>query len=89
MCTAAEGASWPAPLCASRLTSPAAQDVNKLDPATLTPLTPEVISRQATINIGARMHLPTAACSYEVLWCLDRSVLQAQSAMWLMESPQW
>ena len=30
------------------------QDVTKLEPAKLTPLTPEVISRQATINIGAR-----------------------------------
>lgn len=30
------------------------QDLSALDPAKLTPLSPEVISRQATINIGAR-----------------------------------
>ena len=30
----------------------AMQDLAKLNPAELTPLTPEVISRQATINIG-------------------------------------
>ena len=29
------------------------QDADGLDPTSLTPLTPEVISRQATINIGA------------------------------------
>lgn len=29
------------------------QDAESLDPTTLTPLSPEVISRQATINIGA------------------------------------
>ena len=29
------------------------QDAASLDPSTLTPLSPEVISRQATINIGA------------------------------------
>lgn len=28
------------------------QDIATLDPKTLTPITPEVISRQATINIG-------------------------------------
>jgi hypothetical protein len=28
------------------------QDLSKLDVSTLTPLTPEIISRQATINIG-------------------------------------
>lgn len=33
------------------------QDISKLDPATLTPLTPEVISRQATINIGTIGHV--------------------------------
>ena len=31
---------------------PPMQDLAKLNPAELTPLTPEVISRQATINIG-------------------------------------
>lgn len=30
----------------------AVQDLTKLNPAELTPLSPEVISRQATINIG-------------------------------------
>ena len=30
------------------------QDAATLDASTLTPLSPEVISRQATINIGAR-----------------------------------
>jgi translation initiation factor 2 subunit 3 len=34
------------------------QDLAKLNPAELTPLSPEVISRQATINIGAH------ACSW-------------------------
>ncbi|CAM9593814.1 unnamed protein product, partial [Choristocarpus tenellus] len=33
------------------------QDLEKLDPALLTPLTPEVISRQATINIGTIGHV--------------------------------
>ena len=33
----------------------AIQDANSLDASTLTPLTPEVISRQATINIGASL----------------------------------
>jgi translation initiation factor 2 subunit 3 len=33
------------------------QDISKLDPTTLTPLTPEVISRQATINIGTIGHV--------------------------------
>ena len=31
------------------------QDAASLDASTLTPLTPEVISRQATINIGASL----------------------------------
>merc|ERR1712066_781972 len=33
------------------------QDINKLDVTTLNPLTPEVISRQATINIGTIGHV--------------------------------
>mmetsp|Transcript_15783 Transcript_15783/g.28080 ORF Transcript_15783/g.28080 Transcript_15783/m.28080 type:complete len:474 (+) Transcript_15783:78-1499(+) len=33
------------------------QDITKLDPSTLTPLTPEVISRQATINVGTIGHV--------------------------------
>jgi ABC-type protease/lipase transport system fused ATPase/permease subunit len=33
------------------------QDLSKLDPTKLTPLTPEVISRQATINIGTIGHV--------------------------------
>lgn len=33
------------------------QDLETLDPSTLTPLTPEVISRQATINIGTIGHV--------------------------------
>ena len=33
----------------------AIQDADSLDASTLTPLTPEVISRQATINIGASL----------------------------------
>lgn len=33
------------------------QDLSKLDPKKLTPLTPEVISRQATINIGTIGHV--------------------------------
>lgn len=33
------------------------QDVTKLDPTTITPLTPEVMSRQATINIGTIGHV--------------------------------
>ncbi|OQS07835.1 eukaryotic translation initiation factor 2 subunit 3 [Thraustotheca clavata] len=35
----------------------AVQDLASLDPKTLTPLTPEVISRQATINIGTIGHV--------------------------------
>ena len=35
----------------------AVQDISKLDPTKLTPLTPEVISRQATINIGTIGHV--------------------------------
>ena len=35
----------------------AVQDLSKLVPANLTPLTPEVISRQATINIGTIGHV--------------------------------
>ena len=34
-----------------------AQNLEALDPAKLTPLTPEVISRQATINIGTIGHV--------------------------------
>lgn len=33
------------------------QNLETLDPAALTPLTPEVISRQATINIGTIGHV--------------------------------
>lgn len=33
------------------------QNLETLDPSTLTPLTPEVISRQATINIGTIGHV--------------------------------
>lgn len=33
------------------------QDLSKLNIADLTPLTPEVISRQATINIGTIGHV--------------------------------
>jgi translation initiation factor 2 subunit 3 len=33
------------------------QDLAKLDPAKLNPLSPEVISRQATINIGTIGHV--------------------------------
>lgn len=33
------------------------QDLSKLDPASLTPNTPEIISRQATINIGTIGHV--------------------------------
>jgi translation initiation factor 2 subunit 3 len=33
------------------------QDLATLDPTTLTPLTPEVISRQATMNIGTIGHV--------------------------------
>jgi len=35
----------------------AVQDITKLDPSKLTPLTPEVISRQATMNIGTIGHV--------------------------------
>jgi len=35
----------------------AKQDASSIDPKTLTPLTPEVISRQATINIGTIGHV--------------------------------
>lgn len=35
----------------------AKQDIATLDPAKLTPLSPEIISRQATINIGTIGHV--------------------------------
>merc|ERR1712035_279644 len=35
----------------------ARQDLNSLDVSTLTPLSPEVISRQATINVGTIGHV--------------------------------
>lgn len=35
----------------------AKQDLATLDPARLTPLSPEIISRQATINIGTIGHV--------------------------------
>jgi hypothetical protein len=48
----------PAPKYASK-SNPrlSVQDISKLDPTKLTPLTPEVISRQATINIGTIGHV--------------------------------
>ena len=39
----------------------AKQDLATLDVSTLNPLSPEVISRQATINIGARRCPPVSA----------------------------
>jgi len=39
----------------------AKQDLATLDVSTLNPLSPEVISRQATINIGARRRPPVSA----------------------------
>jgi len=33
------------------------QDASKVDPKSLTPLTPEIISRQATINVGTIGHV--------------------------------
>lgn len=47
----------PAPLSLSKL---AIQDLQYLDVEALTPLTPEVISRQATINIGTIGHVAHA-----------------------------
>jgi len=41
----------------------AVQDAVTLDASTLTPLSPEVISRQATINIGASAVSHTARCN--------------------------
>lgn len=41
----------------SKQSNLAVQDLSKLDPTKLTPLTPEVISRQATINIGTIGHV--------------------------------
>ena len=39
------------------------QNLKTLDPSKLTPLTPEVISRQATINIGQAVRpLPAVYC---------------------------
>lgn len=40
------------------------QDLAKLNPAELTPLTPEVISRQATINIGPPRHPPLPGSTF-------------------------
>lgn len=48
------------------------QDLSKLDVAQLHPLSPEVISRQATINIG-KLSLPllrTASVPITILRCL-------------------
>lgn len=39
------------------------QDLSKLKPSELTPLSPEVISRQATINIGTPLSCPLKLCS--------------------------
>jgi hypothetical protein len=47
-----------------------AQDLATLDVTKLTPLSPEVISRQATINIGARDARTAAACA---LFCDARA----------------
>jgi len=44
------------------------QDLSKLDVTKLHPLSPEVISRQATINIGMdAIPLPWLYCS--LIWC--------------------
>lgn len=42
---------------AKKVSKLAVQDLSKLEPTKLTPLTPEVISRQATINIGTIGHV--------------------------------
>lgn len=54
------------------------QDLNKLKPEELTPLSPEVISRQATINIGcASQHWVSCKAStlglmiFPLPWTLD------------------
>lgn len=57
------------------LSSPVpSQDLAKLNPAELTPLTPEVISRQATINIGARPHTSAAGAAGFGPQSADRSM---------------
>ena len=43
----------------------AVQDISKLDVTKLTPLTPEVISRQATINIGIVFMIIFMLISYQ------------------------
>jgi len=42
------------------------QDLSTLDVAKLTPLSPEVISRQATINIGEQLIVVMTAASLSV-----------------------
>jgi hypothetical protein len=62
-CATARGAAAHAP-------PSSAQDLATLDVTKLTPLSPEVISRQATINIGARDARPAVACA---LFCDARA----------------
>ena len=57
------------------------QDLETLDPSVLTPLTPEVISRQATINIGTIGHVAhgkstvvKAISGVQVRWHVERWV---------------
>ena len=45
------------------------QNLKTLDPSKLTPLTPEVISRQATINIGGASTRHSADCRHLCCCC--------------------
>ena len=66
----------------------AVQDLATLDVAKLHPLSPEVISRQATINIGARA--PTRSRRRRrSSSSLTRACRQAPSATWRTASPPW
>ena len=48
------------------------QDLSTLNPAKLTPLSPEVISRQATINIGGWMHCASGSPCFMMPGALRR-----------------
>lgn len=63
------------------------------DVTSLTPLSPEIISRQATINIG--MELKHNLIRFLVLEhkygnvCIGFLLIQALLVTWPTESPQW
>ena len=68
---------------ASKSSHLAKQDLATMDPSKLNPLSPEVISRQATINIGELLP-PLCSVSPEATdACLTRCCLPSDSFPWL------